>query len=89
MDDLFGEVPQPERQEKAEARKPLTADDVREAMIGLIAALRNADTVPFDEREFAKHVAMFPIMAQWLPDDEGKQLVFEFEREVERLRKAA
>ncbi len=55
----------------------------------LIAALREADAVPFDEREFAKHIAMFPIMAQWLPDDEGKQLVFEFEREVERLRKAA
>lgn len=31
----------------------------------------------------------FPNMAQWLPDDEGKQLCFEFEREEERLRKAA
>lgn len=89
MDDLFGEVPQPERQSKAETRKPLTADDVRGSMIELIAALRNADAIPFDEREFAKHIAMFPIMAQWLPADEGNQLVFEFEREVERLRKAA
>lgn len=83
------DVPQPEQQGKAEARKPLTADDVRGTMIELIAALRNADTIPFDERDFAKHIAMFPIMAQWLPDDEGQQLVFEFERQVERLRKAA
>jgi hypothetical protein len=28
-------------------------------------------------------------MAQWLEADEGKQLVFAFEAEVERLRKVA
>lgn len=89
MDDLFGEIPQPERQGTAEARKPLTADDMRVMMIELIAALRNADTVPFDEREFTKHIAMFPIMAQWLAEDDGRQLILEFEIEVERLRKAA
>ncbi|HET7717425.1 MAG TPA: hypothetical protein VFK86_17525 [Bauldia sp.] len=89
MDDLFGDIPQPKRQGKTEGRKPLTAEDVRGMMIDLIRGLREADTVPFDQREFEKHIAMFPIMAQWLPGDEGKQLVFEFEREVERLRKTA
>lgn len=89
MDDLFGDVPQPERAPPPEAKKPLTADDVRAQMLGLIAALREAESIPFDTREFEKHIAMFPIMAQWLPDDEGKQLVFEFEEQIERLRRAA
>jgi hypothetical protein len=89
MDDLFGDVPQPERAPPPEPKKPLTADDVRERMLGLIAALRAADSNPFAPGEFEKHIAMFPIMAQWLPDDEGKQLCFEFEQEVERLKKAA
>jgi hypothetical protein len=89
MDDLFGDVPQPERSPPPAAKKPLTPDDVRTRMLGLIAALRAADSIPFDSSEFEKHIAMFPIMAQWLPYDEGKQLCFEFDREVERLRKAA
>ncbi|HEX8641914.1 MAG TPA: hypothetical protein VF704_12280 [Allosphingosinicella sp.] len=58
-------------------------------MVGLIAALRAADDIPFPADEFQRHVAMFPIMAQWLPDDEANQLCFEFAQEVERLRKAA
>lgn len=89
MDDLFGEVPQPERAKAAEAPKPLTAEDVRAKMLALIAALRGANEIPFHPAEFERHVAMFPIMAQWLPDDEAKQLCFEFARELERLRKAA
>lgn len=89
MDDLFGDVPQPERAPAPEAAKPLTAEDIRARMLGLIAALRAADSNPFDPTELEKHIAMFPIMAQWLPGDEGKQLCFEFEREVERLKKAA
>jgi hypothetical protein len=88
-DDLFGEVPQPEKAPAPEAKKPLTADDIRARMLGLIAALRGAESNPFGAAELEKHIAMFPIMAQWLPDDEGKQLVFEFEEQVERLRRAA
>lgn len=89
MDDLFGDTPQSERAHAPEARKPLTPEDVRARMLELISALRIADSNPFSPADFEKHVAMFPIMAQWLPGDEGKQLVFEFEREVERLAKAA
>lgn len=89
MDDLFGEIPQPERRIATEARTPLTAEDVRRMMIELIEAVRSADKIPFEKREFEKHVAMFPIMAQWLPEDEGKQLCFEFAQEVERLKNAA
>jgi hypothetical protein len=89
MDDLFGEVPQREIAQPAESRRPLTAEDIRARMHGLIAALREAESNPFEPAEFDKHVAMFPIMAQWLPDDEGKQLCFEFAAEIERLKRAA
>lgn len=88
MDDLFGKVPQPNRK-PPEERKPLTADNVRERMLDLIARLREADEIPFPEREFERHIAMFPILAQWLPDDERDQLCFEFAQEIERLKKAA
>lgn len=58
-------------------------------MLELIAALRSADAIPFAPAEYQRHVAMFPIMAQWLPQDEGEQLVLAFEAEVERLKQAA
>lgn len=89
MDDLFGDVPQPQRAKTEELRKPLTADDVRARMLELIAALRQADEIPFSPREFERHVAMFPIMALWLPKEEGEQLVLAFESEIERLKRAA
>jgi hypothetical protein len=88
MEDLFGDVPQPDRP-PAEQRQPLTSDDVRQQMVSLIAQLRDAETPPFEMAVLNKHIAMFPIMAQWLEPEDGRQLVFEFEAEVERLLKAA
>lgn len=86
MDDLFGDVPQPARSAPAEGeRKPLTVDDVRQQMLDLIEAVRSANVMPFDPAELKRHKAMFPIMAQWLEPDEGQQLVFEFESEIQRL----
>ena len=89
MDDLFGDIPQPERQSAAPERRPLTPEDVRAKMVELIAIARAAETMPFASAEFDKHIAMFPIMAQWLPEADGRQLVLEFEIEVLRLRRAA
>ena len=89
MDDLFGEVPQPEGVRAVESKKPLTPDDVRAMMRSLIEAVSGVDAIPFTPAEFEKHIAMFPIMAQWLPADEANQLCFEFAQEVERLRNAA
>jgi hypothetical protein len=88
IEDLFGEVPQPQGA-PVEQRKPLTAEDVREQMLSLIDQLRAAETVPFEAAVMNKHIAMFPIMAQWLTPEDGEQLVFQFEAEVERLLKAA
>lgn len=84
MDDLFGDVPQPSPP-PVEQRKPLTADDVRAVMVEIIDAMRGSNVVPFAPDVFAKHRAMFPIMAQWLEPEDGEQLVFQFEAEVERL----
>lgn len=89
MEDLFGHTPQPERAPAPPERKPLTADDVRQQMLDLIAAAREANTMPFGPRELQQHVAMFPIMAEWLPKEEGEQLLLDFRTEMERLRKAA
>lgn len=88
MTDLFGLVPQPQRPVPPPAR-PLTAEDVRAQMLAIIATLREADEVPYELAVMKKHIAMFPIMAQWLAPEDGEQLVFQFEAEIERLLKAA
>ncbi|HYI41856.1 MAG TPA: hypothetical protein VE053_16225 [Allosphingosinicella sp.] len=85
MDDLFGDVPQPIPASPQPERRPLTADDVRGQMLSLIATARAADSMPFEATELKRHIALFPIMARWLGDEEGQQLVFEFEAEIERL----
>ncbi len=85
---LFGETPQAIRGPAPE-RRPLTAEDVRAMMLDLIATARAAETMPFEQHELKRHVALFPIMAQWLSPDEGEQLTLAFEAEVERLRRAA
>ena len=84
IDDLFGDVPQA-LPPVVEQPRPLTADDVRDRMVAIIASLREANVIPFPPDEFKKHRAMFPIMAQWLEPEDGEQLVFQFEAEVERL----
>jgi hypothetical protein len=32
---------------------------------------------------------LFPEMARWLPEEEGEQLLLQFEAEIERLKHAA
>jgi hypothetical protein len=89
MEDLFGDTPQPEREPAPPERRPLTAEDVRRKMLVLIATMRAAEAMPFALKELHQHLAMFPIMAQWLPTEEGEQLLLEFATEVDRLQKAA
>ncbi len=87
---LFGELPdQPKLLNVPTQRRPLEAGDVRQMMLALIAQARAAEAMPFEPKELQRHVAMFPIMAQWLPPEEGEQLLLEFETEMERLRRAA
>jgi len=90
--DMFGPDPaQAEMFEEpvAEPPKQLTAEDIRAEMLALIAKARAAETMPWTPREVRSHTALFPYMAEWLPKEEGEQLLLEFETEMERLRKAA
>lgn len=82
METLFdkgmAEPEQPERESVAQ-RPPMTADDVRQMMVDIIGALSGDDDIPYQPEQLTKHKAMFPIMAQWLPQAEGDALVEQFE----------
>lgn len=95
MNDLFGHTPCTPSQgglfEEPESAPPkqLTADDIREEMLALLAKARTAETMPWTAREVRSHTVMFPVMAKWLPKEEGEQLLLAFETEMDRLRNAA
>ena len=84
FDTLLPEPAQPE-QPVAPRAVPLTAADVRDQMVAIIAALRVDGEQAFPPDVFAKHKAMFPIMAQWLDPADGDALVGEFEAELIRF----
>ena len=90
--DMFGHSPaQEEMFEEAAAEPPkqLTAEDIRAEMLALIATARAAETMPWPPRIAHRHNVLFPYLAEWLPKEEGEQLLLEFETEMERLRNAA
>jgi hypothetical protein len=61
-------------------------DEVRQELIAILEIARAArDEAPWDRRTHLYHQVVFPQMANWLPDDEAKQLCFEFARELERI----
>lgn len=62
-------------------------DEIREDMMAILTAARNAvDSPPWDAQEFKINKISFPLLATWLPDEEERnQLCFEFAREVERI----
>lgn len=68
---------------------PVTPDSVREKMVAILVQLRSAERMPWPERKVRINEVIFPQMANWLPREEGEQLVLEFEAEVQRLREAA
>lgn len=93
QEDLFGHVPQQGEMftPALTVSKPVqhTPETIRARMRQLIAEAREAKTMPWTPRMVHSHTVMFPYMAEWLPDAEGKQLMLEFEAEMERLRRAA
>lgn len=66
-----------------------TPDTIRARMLRLIAEARAAEKLPWTPRMAQSHTVMFPYMAEWLPKEEGEQLLLEFMIEMERLQKAA
>lgn len=94
MDDLFGHTarqaelfpPEPAPAPAAvNAYQPHTPDTIREKMLGLLAVVRDADTMPWGRRMLRSYSVRFPMMAAWLPKEEGTRLLTEFGAELERL----
>ena len=54
----------------------------------ILAEARAAKAMPWDASKLSLYRTIFPQMTNWLPEDEGAQLRFEFEAELERLRAA-
>lgn len=79
--DLFGEdSPTPEY--KADP------DKVRAELYKILGEARAAQKLPWEPRTVLLYRTIFPQMTNWLPDEEGAQLRFEFETEIRRLEAA-
>ena len=63
-------------------------DEVRAELHRILAEARAAQTVPWEPRRVSLYRTIFPQMTNWLPEDEGAQLRFEFEMELTRLKAA-
>ena len=63
-------------------------DKVRERLHKILAEARAARKFPWEPARAALYRTIFPQMTNWLPEDEGAQLRFEFEVEMARLKAA-
>jgi hypothetical protein len=63
-------------------------DKVRARLNRILAELRNAQSLPWDWGRASLYRTIFPQMTNWLPEEEGAQLRFEFETEMDRLKAA-
>ncbi len=78
--DLFGA-------ESVPAYRP-DPDKVRARLHKILAEARAAQKLPWEPTTVSLYRTIFPRMTQWLPEDEGAQLRFEFETEMARLQAA-
>jgi hypothetical protein len=79
--DLFGEdTPTPEYRPDPDA--------VRAELYKILAEARAAQKLPWEPKKVLLYRTIFPQMTNWLPDEEGAQLRFEFETEIKRLEAA-
>lgn len=63
-------------------------DEVRTELYRILAEVRGANVLPWEPKKTALYRTIFPQMTNWLPEDEGAQLRFEFENELVRLNAA-
>lgn len=80
---LFGEG-EDRMQAPAASTRP-DPNHLRTRLDKLIAKARNADTLPWSERELRMWRTILPNMVSWLPDEEGQRYLTEFNREIDRL----
>lgn len=78
--DLFGA-------EAAPTYRP-DPDKVRARLHKILAEARAADKVPWGPGRLSLYRTIVPQMTSFLPEEEGAQLRFEFEAELERLKAA-
>ncbi len=78
--DLFGAEPVP-------AYRP-DPDKVRARLHKILAEARTAQSLPWTPGRVSLYRTIFPQMTNWLPEEEGAQLRFEFETELARLEAA-
>ncbi len=79
--ELFGEnTPTPEYRDDP--------DSVRAELYKILAEARAAERLPWEPKTVVLYRTIFPQMTNWLPDEEGAQLRFEFETEIRRLEAA-
>ena len=78
--DLFGDQPTP-------AYRP-DPDKVRARLHKILAEARAAQKLPWEPTRVSLYRTIFPQMTNWLPEEEGAQLRFEFETELARLEAA-
>lgn len=62
---------------------------IRLRLRALLATVRAAKTMPWNEHDARVWQIVFPNMASWLPEEEANQLRFEFMQEMRRLSEAA
>ncbi|MFZ0847430.1 MAG: hypothetical protein WAM62_16715 [Pseudolabrys sp.] len=78
--DLFGADPVP-------AYRP-DPEKVRSRLHKILAEARAANKLPWEPTTVSLYRTIFPQMTNWLPEEEGAQLRFQFEEELARLEAA-
>jgi hypothetical protein len=79
--DLFGE-------DTATPEYRADPDSVRAQLYKILAEGRAAQKLPWEPKKVLLYRTIFPQMTNWLPEEEGAQLRFEFETEIKRLEAA-
>ncbi|MGJ3230533.1 MAG: hypothetical protein ACFE0P_01900 [Oceanicaulis sp.] len=80
---LFGEGEDRMQAPAADTRPD--PDRLRIRLNKIITKAREAETMPWSEREVRMWRKIFPNMVSWLPEDEGRRLLAEFTAELDRL----
>jgi hypothetical protein len=87
--DLFGhDQPDPSGEDHETPVYRADPDEVRADLLRILAEARAAKSMPWDSSKLSLYRTIFPQMTNWLPEDEGAQLRFEFETEITRLEAA-
>ena len=63
-------------------------NEVRAELYKILAEARAAQKLPWDSQKLSLYRTIFPQMTNWLPEEEAKQLRFEFDIEMKRLEAA-